>query len=60
MRCARDETEFRTCQLDLVFHGAAERRINLLNHSDHDAALAVGRQLADLLGVPILTAGKRG
>ena len=31
-----------------------------LNHSGYDAVLGAGRQLADLPGVPMRTAGKRG
>jgi hypothetical protein len=37
----------------LVFGERAEQRINVLNQSDYDAALGTGRQLADLLKVPL-------
>jgi hypothetical protein len=54
-------SEYRTYQLTLLFRDAAEPRINVLDHSDRDAALATGRQLADLLEVPLAAAaGKRG
>jgi len=46
-------SEFRTYQVNLVFGERAEQRINVLNHSDYDAALGTGRQLADLLKVPL-------
>ena len=45
-------SEFRTHQVNLAF-GQDTDRINVLNHSDYDAALGTGQQLAELLKVPL-------
>jgi len=48
-----DQVKYRTYQLNLVLGDGATDRINVLNHSDYDAALGTGQELAELLKVPL-------
>lgn len=52
-------TAFETFQLNVVFRAGAPRR-SLTNHSDHDASVATGRELAAALGVAFQTRKPRG